>query len=75
MDSLQIDTESAYRRQALMEEARVARSLKAAAGGRPSRPLGAILAIGGLALGLAARLRDWYLASGAPGYLPHLHID
>jgi hypothetical protein len=75
MDPLKIEAESAYHRQVLAEEGRLARSLIQAAGDRHSFPLGLALSILGLAINLAVRLRDWYLAGGAQGYLPNLHID
>jgi hypothetical protein len=75
MNPLKIEAERAIRSQALPEDARVARTLKQAGANRHSFPLGVVLSIVGLAISLAVRFKGWFLAGGAQGYLPNVHID
>jgi hypothetical protein len=75
MNDLEVETENAHRRQALLEEAQVARSLEQAGMNHTRYPLRALLLAAGALIALGMRIKDWGETVVSQGYLPNLHID
>ncbi len=70
-----IEIESAYRRQALMEEARTARLLQEAKRLRSGFTHRTLQSLAAHVIALGSSIRDWYCSAGSQGYMPNLHLD
>ena len=75
MNLLDIEVESAYRRQTLLHEAQNARLLGEHTGWQFEFPGRILLFIAAILIALGTRWINWIGSAASPGYSPNLHMD
>jgi hypothetical protein len=75
MNSIGIESESAYRSEAVLRDADSARLLPRAQRKKPVFLWRALLIAATIITFFGTHIKRWYRSAPSPGYLPNLHID